>query len=246
MSGPAAADPPVEIIESIETPLMRARGAGRVERLRVSSGVSVEDAVAALQSDPRVSVAEPNWIFQSAAVSNDPLYQSGGTWGMYSSDSPAPVGPTGTTSIWGSHAEQVWNNDVTGKSTVFVGVIDQGIQITHPDLINNIWFNPYETAGDGIDNDSNGYVDDVNGWDFLNNDNSVYDGSVDSHGTHVAGTIAAEGGNGQGVAGVAWDVTMIPLKFMGASGGTTANAILRPGLPDRPEGATWIEHRSQQ
>jgi subtilisin family serine protease len=225
MSGPAAADPPVEIIESIETPLMRARGAGRVERLRVGSGVSVEEAVAALQSDPRVSVAEPNWIFQSTAVSNDPLYQSGGTWGMYSSDLPAPVGPTGTTSVWGSHAEQVWNNDVTGKSTVFVGVIDQGIQITHPDLINNIWFNPYETAGDGIDNDGNGYVDDVNGWDFLNNDNSVYDGSVESHGTHVAGTIGAEGGNGQGVAGVAWDVTMIPLKFMGASGGTTANAI---------------------
>jgi len=225
MSGPVTVGFPSEVIESIETPLMRARGAGRVERLRVSSGVSVEEAVAALQLDPRVSVAEPNWIFQSTAVSNDEWYQSGGTWGMYSGDSPVPAGPTGTTNIWGSHAEQVWGNDVTGKSDVIVGVIDQGVQITHPDLINNIWVNPFETPGDGIDNDGNGYVDDVNGWDFLNNDNSVYDGSADSHGTHVAGTIGAEGGNGQGVAGVAWDVTMIPLKFMGTSGGTTANAI---------------------
>lgn len=214
-----------EVVETIQTPAMQLFGAGRLERLRLTAGMSVEDAVAALQADPRVSVAEPNWIYESTAVSNDPQYLNGGLWGMYSNDSPVAVGPAATTNIWGSQAEQVWNNGVTGASNVIVGVIDQGIQTTHPDLVNNIWVNPFETPGDGIDNDGNGYVDDIHGWDFVNNDNSVYDGSGDSHGTHVAGTIGAEGGNGLGVTGVSWDVSMISLKFMGPTGGTTANAI---------------------
>jgi subtilisin family serine protease len=216
---------PGEVVETIETPIMLSVGSGRVERLRLTSGISVEEAVATLQADPRVSVAEPNWIYQSTAVSNDPQYLSGGLWGIYSSDSPVATGPAGTTNVWGSQAEQVWNNGVTGSSSVIVGVIDQGVQTTHPDLVNNIWVNPFETPADGIDNDGNGYIDDIHGWDFVNNDNSVYDGSADSHGTHVAGTIGAEGGNGLGVTGVSWDVTMISLKFMGPTGGTTANAI---------------------
>jgi subtilisin family serine protease len=78
---------------------------------------------------------------------------------------------------------------------------------------------------DGIDNDGNGYVDDVRGWDFANNDNSTFDGVGDDHATHVAGTIGAIGGNAIGVAGVNWNVTMISAKFLGKNGGTTANAI---------------------
>lgn len=216
---------PGEVLETIETPVMLSLGAGRVERVRLTGGISVEEAVATLQADPRVSVAEPNWIYESTAVSNDPQYLNGGLWGMYSSDSPVSVGPAATTNIWGSQAEQVWNNGVTGSSGVIIGVIDQGIQTTHPDLVNNIWVNPFETPGDGIDNDGNGYIDDINGWDFVNNDNTVYDGTGDSHGTHVAGTIGATGGNGLGVTGVNWNVSMISLKFMGSTGGTTANAI---------------------
>lgn len=96
---------------------------------------------------------------------------------------------------------------------------------THADLTGNIWHNPFESV-DGLDNDGNGYVDDVHGWDFAGNDNTVYDGgSGDKHGTHVAGTIGAAGGNGIGVAGVAWNVTIISAKFLGKNGGTTANAI---------------------
>ena len=83
-----------------------------------------------------------------------------------------------------------------------------------------------EIAGNGIDDDGNGRVDDVNGWDFVSNDASVFDGQSDDHGTHVAGTIGGVGGNGQGVAGVCWTVKMVSGKFLGAGGGTTANAIL--------------------
>jgi serine protease len=77
---------------------------------------------------------------------------------------------------------------------VVVGIIDEGFQYTHPDLAANSWTNPYDPS-DGIDNDGNGYVDDIHGWDFFYNDNSTYDGTVDDHGTHVAGTIGGKGGN---------------------------------------------------
>jgi subtilisin family serine protease len=107
---------------------------------------------------------------------------------------------------------------------VYVGVIDEGVFTSHADLAPNIWTNPFDPV-DGIDNDGNGYVDDRNGWDFAGNNNTVYDGTSDDHGTHCAGTIGARGGNGVGVAGVVWNVTLISGKFLGSSGGTTANAI---------------------
>ena len=96
----------------------------------------------------------------------------------------------------------------------------------HEDLAANIWTNPYDAA-DGVDNDGNGYVDDVRGWDFDGNSNNItFGGATDDHGTHVAGTIAGVGGNGKGVAGVCWSgVKLISGKFLGRSGGTTANAI---------------------
>ncbi|MFM8634477.1 MAG: S8 family serine peptidase, partial [Planctomycetia bacterium] len=103
--------------------------------------------------------------------------------------------------------------------------MDEGIDINHPDLKANIWVNPREIAGDRIDNDGNGYVDDINGWDFFSKDNTVYGGTGDDHGTHVAGTIGGVGGNGVGVAGVNWNVTMISAKFLGPTGGYTSDAV---------------------
>jgi subtilisin family serine protease len=94
----------------------------------------------------------------------------------------------------------------------------------HEDLTGNFG-NPKEIAGNNNDDDNNGFVDDVYGWDFDGNNNSTYDGTADDHGTHVAGTIGAIGGNSKGVAGVSWTVKMISAKFLGASGGTTANAV---------------------
>lgn len=85
--------------------------------------------------------------------------------------------------------------------------------------------NPGEIAGNGVDDDNNGYVDDVYGWDFDGNNNSVFDGAGDDHGPHVSGTIGGVGGNGVGVAGVCWNVKIINAKFLGSRGGTTANAV---------------------
>jgi subtilisin family serine protease len=108
---------------------------------------------------------------------------------------------------------------------VYVGIVDEGVMRTHPDLAANMWTNPWEIPGNGRDDDGNGFVDDVTGWDFDGNNNSTFDGNGDDHGTHVAGTIGAAGNNGVGVAGVNWHVTMIPAKFLGRRGGTTANAV---------------------
>ncbi|MGH8482345.1 MAG: S8 family peptidase, partial [Nevskiaceae bacterium] len=112
----------------------------------------------------------------------------------------------------------------TCGTSIYVGIIDEGFMDSHEDLAANAWTNPFDPV-DGVDNDGNGYVDDVNGWDFDGNNNSVFDGTTDDHGTHVAGTIGGVGGNAKGVAGVCWDVTLISGKFLGRRGGTTANAI---------------------
>src|SRR3954470_4426755 len=111
-----------------------------------------------------------------------------------------------------------------GSSSVVVGMVDSGVDYTHPDLAANIWRNPGEVAGDGIDNDGDGFVDDVNGWDFYANDNNPMDEA--GHGTHVAGTIAAAGNNGAGVSGVTWNSQILPLRFLGPDGtGSLSGAV---------------------
>jgi subtilisin family serine protease len=147
-------------------------------------------------------------------------YANGSLWGMYG-DASAPA------NSFGSQAAEAWG-EVAGSRTVYVGIIDEGVQVTHPDLDANAWTNPFDPV-DGVDNDRNGFVDDVHGYDFANNDTSVYDGgtrgSADDHGTHVAGTIGAENGGELGVRGVNHSVTMISGKFLGARGGTSADAV---------------------
>lgn len=112
----------------------------------------------------------------------------------------------------------------TGSTSVAVAVIDTGIELSHPDLAPNIWTKPGEVPNDGIDNDGNGFVDDYHGWDFVNNDNDSTDDH--GHGTHVAGIIGAVGNNSIGVAGVCWNVKIVPIKVLGSDGsGDTANII---------------------
>jgi subtilisin family serine protease len=190
------------------------------ERVTLPRGASVAGAIRSLERDPSVRYAEPDWKIAPAATSNDPAVTGGSTWGLY--------GPSTTprSNAFGSQAMAAWTKDRIGSRDIVVGVVDTGIDINHPDLKANIFTNPGEIAGDGKDNDGNGYVDDVNGWDFHFNDRTVFDSAnSDSHGTHVAGTIGAVGGNGAGVAGVNWQVTMVPAKFLGPNGGYTSNAV---------------------
>ena len=192
-------------------------GNGELEVLRIPPGLAVAAAVRQLQGDAAVTFAEPNFIYTHGLASNDPYYTNGSLWGMYGA---------GTTPAnqFGSGAGAAWANGHVGSHTVHIGIIDEGV-MQHQDLGTNIWTNPGEVAGNGIDDDGNGFVDDVRGWDFDGNNNSTYDGTQDDHGTHVAGTIGAAGGNAVGVAGVNWNITMIPAKFLGRRGGTTANAV---------------------
>jgi thermitase len=199
----------------------RSDGKGDLELARVPPGISVAAAVRGLQEDPAVEFAEPNWVYTHEVASNDTYYVSGQLWGMYG-DASSPANQ------FGSQAAEAWANGHTGSNAVYIGVIDEGIQFTHPELQANTWTNPFDPV-DGVDNDGNGYVDDIHGWDFDGNNNSIYDGgnkgTLDDHGTHVSGTIGARGGNGVGVAGVNWSVTLISGKFLGRRGGTTANAV---------------------
>ena len=208
--------------EHIHTPVMAASGASGLDLVTLPQGWTVNSAITKLKNNPAIAYAEPNWIFTAQATSNDPYYTNGNLWGMYG-DATSPA------NAFGSQAGEAWASGNVGSSSVVVGIIDEGIDYTHPDLAANIWTNPGEIAGNGIDDDSDGYIDDIHGWDFANNDNTIFDGtpsdSVDRHGTHVAGTIGAVGGNGQGVAGVDWNVTMISAKFLGPTGGYLSNAV---------------------
>ena len=164
-----------------------------------------------------VEYAEPNFIYRHDAVSNDTYYANGSMWGLLGD----VINPKNQ---YGSQANEAWANNHIGSTLVHVGVIDEGAMYTHTDLAGQIWTNPYDPV-DGLDNDGNGYKDDIHGWDFDKNDNTTFDGSEDDHGTHVSGTIGAKGGNGAGVAGVNWNITIITAKFLGRRGGTTANAV---------------------
>lgn len=197
--------------EVVAATARRYDGNGDLERIHYPLGLTIAQAIREIEADSAVEFAEPNWVYIHSTVSNDPLVTDGTLWGM-----------TGT---YGSRAVDAWANNHTCSSTdVYVGVIDEGMMYGHVDLAANVWTNSFDGA-DGVDNDGNGYIDDVHGWDFANNDNSVFDGTSDDHGTHVSGTIAGAGGNAIGVAGVCWNAKLISAKFLGRQGGTTANAI---------------------
>lgn len=164
---------------------------------------------------------EPNWVYTRSATSADPYFTDGSLWGMEGR-------ATKPANAYGSNAAAAWAAGKTGSATVYVGVIDEGIQYSHPDLSGQVR-NPGEYGKvNGVDDDKNGKVDDVYGWDFTSNNNSVYDGgstgTADNHGTHVSGTIDAKA-NSAGVVGVNWHVRLISAKFIGSGGGTLANAV---------------------
>lgn len=206
-----------KVKEKIHTNAMKDKG-DKQGVLLVSTPLQAFDAIAKAKGLTEVIYAEPNYIYQHTATSNDTYYTNGSLWGMYG-DGTSPANQ------YGSQAGEAWAAGKTGSGSVYIGIIDEGYMYAHDDLAANAGKNPGEIPGDGIDNDGNGLIDDVYGWDFAGNNNTVFDGVGDDHGTHVAGTIGAVGGNGKGVAGVCWNVKLMNAKFLGSRGGTTANAI---------------------
>ncbi len=153
-------------------------------------------ALVTLANDPMVEYVEPNYTYELTATPNDPRYSS--LWGLNG---------TGAGDI---DAPEAWDIS-TGSEQVVVGVIDSGVDFNHEDLAENMWKNPGETPNNDVDDDGNGYVDDIYGWDAIENDGKPQD--VGGHGTHVSGTIGARGNNGKGVVGVNWRVKIMGLRI---------------------------------
>ncbi|UNC93474.1 S8 family serine peptidase [Candidatus Contubernalis alkaliaceticus] len=192
-----------------------------LQLVELPKGMTVEDAVNKYNKNPDILYAEPNYLLYThgeQVFPNDPFFDQ--LWGLHNTGQSIR-GTLGTADA-DIDAPEAWEI-ITGSEEVIIAVIDTGVDYNHPDLINNIWRNPNEVL-DGTDTDGNGYVDDIVGWDFYSNDNDPMD--EHSHGTHVSGTIAAEGNNELGITGVMWNAKIMPLRFLSPTGsGTTENAV---------------------
>ena len=195
----------------------------QVIRLSKTADEDLSAAITALKSNPQVQYAEPNFVLHALddGVPNDPEFYK--MWAMHN---------TGQTDIGGSigvsgadiNILPLWKEGFTGSRKVLVAVLDTGMDWNHPDLQANLYTNPGEIAGNGVDDDHNGFVDDVHGWNFYDNNNIPMDDH--NHGTHCAGIIGAAGNNSVGIAGINWNVSLMPLKFLSSQGsGSTDKAI---------------------
>lgn len=174
------------------------------------AGGMTTQAVTALSRRAEIASVEPEYRRTIlAGPTSEPLF--GQQWAL--NNTGQTVGLFAGARDVDMNVPEAWQI-TTGDPNLVVAVIDDGVDLTHPDLVDRAWVNPGETAGDGIDNDGNGLVDDVNGWDFCHNDNTLHDPGDDFHGTHVAGSIAASG-NGTGIAGVAPSIRIMAIKFLG-------------------------------
>lgn len=184
----------------------------RQQVLEVDAAASVPEAIARLRESGLYEFVEPDYIRAAQAVPNDARYAE--QWSLNNS------GQSGGTPDADIDAPEAWDT-TTDASAVTVAVIDSGLRVTHEDIVDNLWANRGEIAGNGRDDDGNGYIDDVNGINAILNRSSVAAGNPaddNGHGSHVAGIIGAVGNNGVGVAGVAWKVRIMALKFLGSDG----------------------------
>jgi subtilisin family serine protease len=198
-----------------------------IHQYKLDGALSVDEAVLKYRRDPAVEYAEPNYLYWLQIIPNDTQFDS--LWGLHNIGQTVD-GTAGKTDA-DIDAPEAWDIS-TGSPHVIVAVIDSGIAYDHPDLAPNIWTNPGEIAGNGIDDDGNGLVDDVHGWDFGANDSDPIDpldlnpGGNPGHGTHVAGIIAGAGNNGTGVTGVMWAAKLMALKAGGVNRFLSTTAIV--------------------
>lgn len=192
-------------------------------RMTYSSTTDAREVAQAFSRDTNVEFAEPNYYVYASVTPDDTNFAL--QWHLNN------TGQTGGTSGADIKAPSAWDLN-QGSTGVVIGIIDSGIDLNHPDLAANLWTNADEIPNNGVDDDSNGYIDDYYGWDFVSNDNTPEpvpgSGSNDgvSHGTHVAGIASAVTNNGVGVAGVGWKCKVMAVKILSSSGsGTTSRAL---------------------
>jgi len=177
------------------------------QRVKLNGGTDIKSATSEYLRSPEIEAAQPNYYYHLLAIPNDPQFPLAGMYGLTKISAP-----------------QAWDL-TTGSPTVVVANIDTGMRYTHEDLAANMWANPGEINGNGVDDDNNGFADDYYGYDFYFNDSNPID--EHGHGTHTGGTIGAAGNNGLGVTGVNWNVRVMAIKIYDSDGfGTTAAMLI--------------------
>lgn len=194
---------PVRVLEQFELPQLRS-GRGELLRLALPAGMSTAEGIARLEQDPRFEYVTSNDLRRVSKVADDDLASE--LWGMEKIAAP-----------------QAWERSVGSRSGPVVAVLDTGVDLQHPDLIDNLWTNPGEVPGNGVDDDGNGVIDDVHGYNAVRQSGDPDDDY--GHGTHCAGTLGAVGDNQQGVVGVNWQARLMPVKMMENGEGTVADTL---------------------
>jgi len=208
------------IARQVETDRVKKFEDFEIELVELPLDMSVEEGVKKYKFYPKIEVAEPNYYIRLSATTPDDTNFSD-LWGL--NNTGQAVNGTSGISDSDMDAPEAWDT-TTGSAGVVVALLDSGIDLDHEDLSGNLWTNSGETAGNGTDDDGNGYVDDVDGWDFVNDDNDPNDDN--DHGSNMAGIIGAVGDNNKGVCGVSWTVKIMPIKILNVAGtGTVADAI---------------------
>ena len=204
---------PVNQIRKVDEILVKFKGGNEINIIKIAQDDDFYEILDYYNSRPEVEYAEPNYLYQASIIPSDTYYSN--QWHLKKIKAP-----------------EAWD-DIRESPKIVIAIVDSGVQISHPDLRDNIWRNKGEIADNGIDDDRNGFIDDINGWDFINNSADpspkFSDGFTEAgilHGTIVAGVAAASGNNAAGISGITWRAKLMPLKVLDDKGeGSTSKVI---------------------
>ncbi len=188
-------------------------GLDQIFTFKCDHATNILDAIEAYKKDPNIEFVEPNYVGHGCIIPNDPSFNN--QWNLHN------TGQSGGTPDADIDGPEAWNIKL-GSSNVVIAIVDTGIDYNHEDLDLHIWQNTGEIAGNGIDDDGNGFIDDIRGWNFYHNNNNPMDFA--DHGTHCAGIAGARTNNNKGIAGVMWTVKLMAVKVAHCSGWGCFNA----------------------